>query len=241
MLLVLYTTSEAQVNSFNDCLASFEDTASPKQVIQQLHLNTLTFQKKANRRIDIGIVKNDYYYFVLKLNANGASVKNQLLSIDNTSLDDVQIYTLSADGGSTLLYQGGNNMPYDKNRNYAWHTAPLDIGTNTSYYLIAVKSAYKNVNFRYDIIEPDAFVKRYETYQHYVFFYMGFISMIALTMLIAFVLFKQSVFGAYLGYTICAGGWILSHYGCFFSCCIQIIPNSTRSLNPLPVWAPACF
>ena len=233
MLLVMYFTSAEQVTGFNDSLAILKEKGSPEQVIEHLRLANIPFKKNPERRIDAGLVNNEYYYTVLKISATGPSAQDKLLSIDNTSLDHVQIYKMSVDGVGKLLYQGGNNLPFNTNRNYAWHVAKLTIGPIPSYYLVAIKAAYKNLNFTYDIIERDALQKRYATYQRYVFFYMGIVSMIALVMLIAFVLFKQAVFGAYLGYIVCAGGWILAHYCCMFPMLYPNHPEINQIIKPV--------
>ena len=222
LLLLIVSNSYGQSINFNDSMAILTKHQSPDQVIQQLNLKDLHFTKDPNRRFDVGLVENDYHYFVLKLNTPDTVVRENFISIDNTSLDTIQIYKMIANKSFILLYQGGNNMPFNTNRNYAWHTARVTIAAIPSYYLLAVKAAYKNINLRYDIMEQDALQKRNDSYQHYVFFYLGIVSMIAVVMLIAVVLFKQAVFGAYLGYTVCAGGWILAHYCCIFP---MLYPN----------------
>jgi len=233
LLLLIYSTSYGQSNSFNDSMAILTNHQSPHQVIQQLAIKDLHFTKVPDRRFDIGLVANDYHYFVLKLNAPDTVVRENYISIDNTSLDTIQIYKMIANGSVILLYQGGNNMPFNTNRNYAWHTARVTIAPIPSYYLVAVKAAYKNLNLRYDIIEQDALQKRNDSYHHYVFFYLGIVSMIAVVMLIAVVLFKQSVFGAYLGYTVCAGGWILAHYCCIFPMLYPNHPGINQIIKPI--------
>ncbi|MEO6358599.1 MAG: 7TM-DISM domain-containing protein, partial [Ferruginibacter sp.] len=215
-LLLICSAATSRGISFNDSIAIITDNRSPELVIQQLHLATIHFLKQSNNRVDIGLVGNDYHYFLLKLSVSDSLPQPLYLSIDNTSLDSLQIYTMTGNGTAKLLYEGGSTIAFNTSRNYVWHTAPLAIGPQPSYYLVAIKAAYKNLNVRYDIIEPDALQQQYAIYQRYVFFYMGIVSMIAFVMLIAVLLFKKAVFGAYLGYTICAGGWILTHYGCIF-------------------------
>ena len=181
---LIYSISYGQYISYNDSMAIIPDRRAPDQVIQQLRIKDLHFTKDPNRRFDVGLVENDYHYFVLKLNTPDTVVRENFISIDNTSLDTIQIYKMIANGTFILLYQGGNNMPFNTNRNYAWHTARVTIAPIPSYYLVVVKAAYKNINLRYDIIEQDALQKRNDSYQHYVFFYLGIVSMIAVVMLI---------------------------------------------------------
>ncbi|MEO6722093.1 MAG: sensor histidine kinase [Ferruginibacter sp.] len=233
LLLLFYLTSYGQDKTFSDSIAIIDDNRPPGLVIQQLQLTTIKFIKEPNNRVDTGLVGDRYYYLLLKLNSTDSSVKEMFLSIDNTSLDTIQIYKMIANGTGIQLYQGGSNMPFNSSRNYVWHTAPLTIGAVPSYYLVAIKAPYKNLNVRYDIIEQDSLQKRYADYQRYVFFYMGIVSMIALVMFIAFVLFKQAVFGAYLGYTVCAGGWILAHYGCVFPMLYPSHPVINQVIKPI--------
>lgn len=232
-LLFICSDSTSQVFPFNDSIAILSDNRPPAVVIQNLHPENFHFKKELNNRVDIGLVANDYHYFLLKLTATGSMVQPRYLSIDNTSLDNLQIYKMGANGSSILLYQGGSNMRFNTSRNYVWHTAPLDIGPLPSYYLVAIKAPYKNLNVRYDIIEPDTLQQQYAIYQRYVFFYMGIVSMIAIVMLIAFVLFRKAVFGAYLGYIICGGGWILTHYGCIFPLLYPNYPIINTIIKPV--------
>ena len=232
LLMLIYSTSYCQSISFSDSMAILTNHQAPEQVIQQLHVKDLHFTKAPERRFDFGLVAKDYHYFVLKLNASDTVAEENYISIDNTSLDNIQIYKMIAVGSFKLLYQGGNNMPFNANRNYSWHTAPVTITLIPSYYLVAIKAAYKNLNLRYDIIERDTLQKRYAIYQRYVTFYMGIVCMIAVLMLIAFVLLRQAVFGAYLGYIVCAGGWILAHYCCIFPMLYPNHPGINQIIKP---------
>jgi signal transduction histidine kinase len=232
-LLLICSAATSRGISFNDSIAIITDNRSPELVIQKLHLATIHFLKQSNNRVDIGLVGNDYHYFLLKLSASDSLLQPLYLSIDNTSLDSLQIYTMTGNGTAKLLYEGGSTIAFNTSRNYVWHTAPLAIGPQPSYYLVAIKAGYKNLNVRYDIIEPDALQQQYAIYQRYVFFYMGIVSMIAFVMLIAVLLFKKAVFGAYLGYTICAGGWILTHYGCIFPLLYPNMPMINAIVKPI--------
>jgi signal transduction histidine kinase len=222
-----------QGDSFNDSIALLTDNRPPNMVTQQLRLTNFQFTKNPENRFDVGLVPDDWHYFLLKLATTGTILQQPFLSIDNTSLDTLQVYKIMAGKPAMQLYEGGNNMPFNTARNYVWHTAPLDIGTAPAYYLVAIKAAYKNLNVRYDIIEREALQQKYTGYQHYVYFYMGIVSMIAVVMLIAVVLFKQAVFGAYLGYTLCSGGWILTHYGCVFPMLYPNHPMINEFIKPV--------
>jgi signal transduction histidine kinase len=230
--LLIHLNSSSQDISFNVSIAIPTNNRSPDQVIKQLRLTAIHFIRVRDNRINFGIVGSQYHYILLKLISDNTP-QEKYLSIDNTSLDTVSIYKLHADATGLLIYLGGNLVPFNESRNYVWHTAPINISKTPSYYLIAVKAAQKNINIRYDILDSDALQKRYEVYQRFVFFYMGIVSMIAIVMLIALLLFKKTVFGAYLGYTICAGGWILTHYGCIFPLVFPQWPWITEIIKPI--------
>ena len=232
-LLCTHSSSRQQQTGFKDSIAIINDTRPPQDIIKQLHVSTAHFIKLPNRRMDIGLVGNEYHAVLLKFISNDTLVKNKWLSIDNTSLDTVFIFKVNEGAAASLLYQGGNLVPFDKNRNYVWHTAPITITSIPSFYLVAVKAAHKNINFRYDMLDGDTLHKRYAGYQQYVFFYMGIITVIAIVMLIAFLLFRKAVFCAYLGYITCAGGWILTHYGCIFPMLYPDVPIINEIIKPV--------
>ena len=232
LLLLIHLNSKGQDVSFNDSIAIPIDNRLPDQVIKHLRLTAVHFIRATDSRINFGIVGSEYHYILLKLNSDNTPIE-KYLSIDNTSLDSISIYKLNADATGRLVYQGGNLVTFDESRNYVWHTTPVNISKNPSFYLVAVKAAQKNINIRYDILDSVALQKRYEVYQRFVFFYMGIVSMIAVVMLIAFLLFKKAVFGAYLGYTICAGGWILTHYGCIFPLVFPQWPVMNEIIKPV--------
>ncbi len=234
LLVLTQFNSFGQKRSFNDSVIQLADIRAPDQVITNTRIAQLHFKKAPNSRIDIGLVGNNYHYFLLKLNSTDTVAHEKFLVIDNTSLDTVSIFRINAGTlATTLIYQGGNRIPFNTNRNYAWHTASVNISNAPSFYLVAIKAAYKNLNLRYDILTGNALQKKYTLYQRYVFFYIGIVSMIAIIMLIAFLLFRKAVFAAYLGYTICAGGWILTHYGCVFPMVYPQWPVINEIIKPV--------
>jgi hypothetical protein len=122
---------------------------------------------------------------------SGGPVQNQyVLTIDNTSLDSVMIFQVD-ESDLKLLYLGGNNMNYDQNRNYVWHTLPLSIDSTSNYYLVAIKARGKNVNVSYKITTTSALQKLYERYLDLEHFYFGVVALIMVILLVSFVLFRR--------------------------------------------------
>ncbi len=198
-----------------DSTCIIKSAKPPSQILQQLTLDTLHFTRQKNNRLDFGIVSNGYRYFVLKLNANRV-VSDQVLSIDNTSIDTVSIFRINRNGTSELVYQGGSLVAFNTNNNYVWHILPVSVTNTPSYYLIALRAAQKIINVKYEVISSDALQQKYQGYGRMAFFYKGAVCIIIAIILLAFVLFRKRVFAAYLGYMIFVSLWITLHYGHFF-------------------------
>ena len=145
LLLLIHLNSKGQDVSFNDSIAIPIDNRLPDQVIKHLRLTAVHFIRATDSRINFGIVGSEYHYILLKLNSDNTPIE-KYLSIDNTSLDSISIYKLNADATGRLVYQGGNLVTFDESRNYVWHTTPVNISKNPSFYLVAVKAAQKNIN-----------------------------------------------------------------------------------------------
>jgi signal transduction histidine kinase len=192
----------------------------------------LHFRKPQRRRINFGLTGCEYHYIILKINAD-VSLADQYLSIDNTSLDTVDIYKIQTGHTPALLYQGGALVKYNTGRNYVWHVVPMEANHTPSWYLIAVKAAQKNINIRYAILHKDALQAQYESYDRFVFFYIGVASMIAAFILIAFVLFRKRFFATYFGYVTCMSVWIVSHYGRLFPFLYPGFPAVNNVVKPV--------
>jgi signal transduction histidine kinase len=213
--MAVASTGTTQNISINDSVATITGNANPDHSIKQINLSAFHFVKAQDNRINFGIVGSEYNYIVLKLNSANTYAE-QYLSIDNTSLDTVSIYRIHNDGSSRLLYQGGDLVAFNSKRNYVWHTIPVEINKNPSFYLIALKASEKNINVKYEILGKDDLQKKYQDHDRVVFFYIGIVCLITAIIVLAFFLFKKAVFAAYLGYIICISVWIVSHYGYIF-------------------------
>lgn len=229
--LIILLCTKAQNTSVNDSIAIFINNSQPDQVVKTINPSAFHFRKAKKNCINFGIVGNDYHYIILKLSA-AYILEGQCLLIDNTSLDTVNIYKIYNDKRSHLLYNGGALVDFN-NGNYVWHTVPVDISNNPSFYLIAIKAAQKNINVTYEIIHKDALQKKYQHHDRVIFFYIGIICLIIAIIGFALLLFKTSVFAAYLGYIICISGWIVSHYGYIFPYLYPHVPVINEIAKPV--------
>ena len=212
LLLLLGLKNNAQKVAINDSIATITNNLNPAQTLQQLFIERIHFTKDKNRRINFGFTGCEYHYIILKLSA-AHTFYNQYLSIDNASIDTISIYRLHENANDSLLYLGGQLVPFNQNSNYVWHTVPLEISDTPSYYCIAVKASQKNINLQYEINDRQTLLQIYEGDERIVFFYIGIAFMISAIIVVAWFLFKKPVFAAYLAYVICISVWIIAHYG----------------------------
>ena len=236
ILLILFALLSLSVRSqqiaINDSVTMFANDSCNAAIISQIKFNELSFEKKDNRRINPGLTGSEYHFIILKVSTT-KKLTGQYLSIDNTSLDQVRIYKIQPGYTSTLLYEGGQFIPYRENRSYILHTAPIDVGPASSFYLIVVQAAQKNINFQYSLQDGDKLLKNYLEYDRLVFFYIGIAFMISAIVLLALFLFKQKVFAVYFGYMICISFWIIDHYGRVFPYLYPNLPVINEIAKPL--------
>lgn len=231
-LFGLQFTGYAQSISINDSVTTIASISQPEQVIQKIELPKIHFVKAPDNRINFGLVGNEFYYILLKLNSNRNHLEKVYLSIDNTSLDTVNIYKILK-GRSRMIYQGGTKVPFDINSKYVWHTVSLKISDTSSFYLIALKAPQKNINVRYEILGEDALQQIYQSHDRLVFFYIGVVCLIAIIIALAFIIFRKPAFAAYMGYILCAFIWIVSHYGYMFTYVYPRIPAINEIVKPI--------
>ena len=240
LLGLLTLPTKSQRVFIHDSIAIVESGLNTEATIDKTDINRLLFKKVNNQSINFGLTGCEYHYIILKIDAARA-VRDEYLSIDNTSLDTITIYKISLNNSPVLLYQGGALVAYYTERNYVWHCIPLEVNTMPSYYFIATKASQKNINIRYQINQRDVLQKKYATYERFVFFYAGVASMIAAIILIAFLLFKKNVFAGYLGYIFCMSVWILAHYGRLFPYLYPGLPVLNNISKPLSSLGAAVF
>ena len=190
------------------------------------------FTPNPGRSINFGFTGDEFHYVLLKLVSDRQTDKHCLL-IDNTSLDTIRVYNLIQGKIPDLVYVGGSLVPFDDKRYSQWHIVQLDLSSQPSLYIIAVKAAQKNIYFTYDIVEQDKVYKSHQDYQKFVFFYVGIAVVISLIIFLAFILFRRRVFGCYLGYMICVSIWIIAHYGILFPLLYPNMPRINEIIKPL--------
>lgn len=232
LLLLCSIKNIAQPALIDDQMDTIVSSLGPKEVIPQIVVDKLHFKKVQNRRINFGLTGCEYYYIILKLSAS-RNLNKLVLSIDNTSLDTISIYSLYDDEDDSLIYFGGQLVSYDTQRNYVWHTIPLSITNKPSYYCIAVKASQKNINIKYKINDQEVFLSEYQQYERIVFFFIGIAFMICAIIIVAFFLFKKNVFATYLAYMLCISVWIVSHYGRIFPYLYPTLPAINQIIKPI--------
>ena len=217
LFLFISIQSKSQPANIKDSTFYFTGKNDPAYVIAGLSLNKTGIYKPHNtNNINFGVIENSYAYIVIKLIAKDP-ITNACLSIDNTSLDTVLIYRVYEKGIYTLLYKGGNLIPFEKDRNYIWHTTRVEIRDTPSFYLIAVKASGKNINLKYELLDEKKLENKYRLHERIIFIYAGAISLIMLTIFLSFLLLKKNVLLVYLGYIFFLSGWIFAHYGYTFA------------------------
>lgn len=212
-IMLSFPCAAQNIPDIQDSSFYFKSHIPPEQI--EIALQNNLFQKKTGSRFNFGFSQNEYCYIVLKVRTN-RQPGTYMLSIDNTSLDTVEVFSLLPGGLKKLLYRGGNLMKYDVGRDYVWHTFPLNVSHDPHYYLIAIKALSKNVNLQYRIMKPGELQKLYRNFDRAISFYLGIVSLIMLISLLAFLLLRNYGLLLYIGYLLSVTTWILSHYGYFF-------------------------
>ncbi len=231
ILLFNIVSAKTQPIILQDSVSVVHSNNRPEQVLKEINLTNLHFEKVPDNRINFGVVGDEYYFLILKLSSNQL-VNNQFLVIDNTSLDTVSIYKIDNQKNQSL-YLGGNLVQYDLHKAYTWHTVPVEINSLPSYYFIALKSAQENINVQYKIESKEVLQKNYGDQDRIIFFYIGVVSLIVIIILLALMIFKRRVFVLYLAYILCAFTWILSHYGFIYPAFFPKIPMLNEIIKPL--------
>lgn len=241
MLLFLcgiFSCSVAQRLRFYDSVATINSNSRPEEVMDKLDVSKVHFVKEIENRINFKLVGDEYKYILLKVKI--AADADAYLSIDNTSLDTVSIYSIDEEGNVHTIYLAGALVPFDMNREFVWHTVSLDENPS-SFYLIALKSPQKNINVRYEILSRDQLEQKYQSHDRIIFFYTGIVCLIVIVILLAFILFKKAVFASYLGYILCAFTWIISHYGYVFPYVYPRLPVINEIAKPVSSLAAGFF
>lgn len=231
LFFIFHLNIFAQENSFSDQIDTMSVNCYASQIPKQLILPNFSFSKVQDNRINFGFSSTGYKCIFLKIQSRKFII-NKNLVIENTSLDSVFIYRIYDKHKWKLLYSGGNLIAYNESRNYVWHTTPIQIGINPTYYLIAMKTLQKNINVQYEIISEKKLQEKYIDSERIVFFYLGTVSLITIAVTLAFFLFKEKVFAAYAGYIVSLSVWIFAHYGRVFPSIYPQMPIINKVIKP---------
>lgn len=199
-------------DAIQDSSFFFSSHLPPDQI--NLSVQASKFSINKDRRFNFGFTADSYCYILIKVQSR--TPVSYSLSINNTSIDTVHIYSLLSNGTKRLLYEGGNLIKYDTKRNYVWHTVPLIVGQQPAYFLIAVKAVSQNVNVAYQIVKPDDLQRLYRSLDRLVYFYSGIVLLISLISIIGSFVFKRRALLIYTCYVLAVSAWILAHYGYLF-------------------------
>ncbi len=235
MIIIAVTASfqvTAQEQNVTDSFYKIKDGDNVNTIISNLNSSSLHFQKGNNDRINYSIVGNEFKYFLIKTSSLHGIVE-RVLSIDNTSLDTIRIYQVYPGVKNDLLYQAGALIPYNSHAFYVWHTVPLVIGPDPSYYLVAVKAPQKNINVTYEIVSSERLQRNYQAHDRIVLLYLGVVCIIIFSIFLAWYLFKKRVFSIYLGFISCISIWIFSHYGYVFPLVYPRLPVINEIIKPV--------
>lgn len=230
-LLGIFSGSISQRVLCYDSITVIHSKSRPEEVIRNLKLSQLHFEKADKNRKNFGVVGNEYRYILLKVKTIGADI-DSYLSIDNTSLDTVSIYRIDDDANFRQVYLAGALIPFDADDKYVWHTVELP-PDKLSFYLVAMKSPEKNINVQYRILPGEQLQQEYQSHDRIIFFYTGVVCLIVIVILLAFLLFQKAVFASYLGYILCAFTWIISHYGYMFPYLYPNVPAINEIIKPI--------
>ena len=232
IFIISFGQAKAQTTLLSDSVAILPPGRYTFTTLNRLNPTKEKFEKIPGRRINFGLTGDEFYFALLKLNG-AQTMPPQYLSIDNTSLDTIFIFEIKPGKPAVKLYEGGRLIPYDSRRHFVWHIAPVDFESNSSFYLIAVKAAEKNINFRYELSSYPQLLKKYEDYGRLVFFYIGIAVMILAIIILALFLFKKPVFAVYACYMLCMSFWIIDHYGFIYPYLHPGLPYINQLTKPL--------
>jgi len=231
-LLAFTPAARCLAKDNSDSIQYFISNKSVKEFISGIRLSGIHFISAANNRINLGTTTNEYGYILFKLNTS-ADTDLAYLTIDNTSLDSISIFRIYDDGSSRRLYFGGTLVPFDTERNYVWHTAPVDRSDSPVYMLAAMKAAAKNINIGYYLLSKPELDEKNRSLDRLVYFYIGAISLIAVVILSTFFIFRRLSIAAYFGYIICFSSWIVCHYGYLFPLAYPHLPILNEAAKPV--------
>jgi len=212
LLFALKANCSGQGTAFPDSVFSCLSKQDYTSFLAGTRLSAIHFSKAENNRINLGKTADQYGYVVLKLSGPALPPDGYLL-IDNTSLDSIAIFQLFPGGNTRLLHLGGTLVDNGNEPKYVWHTAPVAASDGPVYLFLAMKAVAKNINISYYLLTRNELDQRVRNLDRLVFYYIGTVSLIAITALLMAIIFRNASMMAYVGYILFFACWILCHYG----------------------------
>lgn len=222
---------QAQLPAITDSVFYYRDNKNPAEFIRTITSPPSSFVKVQDRIVNFPMGKTFAYCF-LKITSTQA-LRDQVLVIDNTSLDSVLLFKMEIKGIYNLLYEGGNALPYNRQREYVWHTAAVDLSTRPAIYLLAAKAVGQNINIKYALLSATQLKEKYLLHDRVVSIYAGAILLILLIICIAGLLIRKKFLLVYFCYVSCFAGWIFAHYGYTFPWLYPALPAINKIIKPL--------
>ena len=124
-------------------------------------------------------------------------------------------------------------MPYNEQRDYVWHTAPVELGPRPAIYLLSAKAVGQNINIKYALLSAAQLREKYLAHDRVISVYAGAILLLLLVICIAGLLLRKKFLLVYLGYITCFAGWIFAHYGYTFPWLYPSVPAINKIIKPL--------
>ncbi len=215
-----------------DSIYVFSSNRSPEDI--QLQPLTYPYSEYEDQKIDFGLVTPQKWCYML-LKASVSQAADYVLSVDNTSIDTVMLFQVTADGTEYKAYTGGNMVPYAQNRKYVWHTMPLLLNQKPSYYLAAFQDKGRNINVGIRIMTINSLSKLYSHFDHLIWFYLGLAFLIFVVTLIGGIVIQSRPLGYYSLFILGITFWVLSHYGYLFPMLYPRSPWLNDVVKPLSI------
>lgn len=209
LLLLLLADNNLPAQPCTDSLFCFSSLLSPSVI--QAHFPTVHYTAHREERIDFGIARPGQWYYLL-IKTVAPTRENYVLTIDNTSIDEVWLFSI-INGKAGNLYIGGNRVPYQAGRRYVWHTLGLPAGQRENLLLAAFSDNGKNLSLNYHVFTKPDLDRLSTVYNRLIWFYLGMVSLIMTAVIFGWFILRNQSLVYYALYLASLSAWILAHYG----------------------------
>ncbi|MFT4024486.1 MAG: 7TM diverse intracellular signaling domain-containing protein [Flavihumibacter sp.] len=230
LLLLLLVRGSLQAQPYTDSLFTFSSPLPPSAI--QGHIPTIRYSAHGPERIDFGIARPGRWYYLL-IKTSVPAQEQYVLSIDNTSIDEVRLFSFDNQQPGSNAYTGGNLVPYQSGRRYVWHTLALPENQRENLVLAAFFDRGKNINLDYQLL-PEAALDRLQTvYDRLIWFYLGMVSLIIMTVVFGWLVLRNISLRYYALYLASLTAWVLAHYGYLYPFFYPRLPAFNAIAKPL--------